>query len=173
MKIKLAFIVSVVVLITGAAACSFSTANLSSLKVSKDKDGKQESTSFKSGDTIYGNATISNSMSKVQVKFRLNAEDVAGMTKGETIKGSEVTIDLPGSGLAVYSLPVPAGVKSGKYTLVADMINDAGEKKDGKSVTISIEGSAAATAAPSAKDDKDSNKNDDKDASKDDDKDDN
>jgi len=169
-KSRLAFFISVSVLAFTAMACNMSTANMSSLKVSKDKDGKQESTSFKSGDTIYANATISNSISKVQVKFRLNAEDVAGMAKGETVKGSEVTIDLPSSGNAIYSLPIPVGVKSGKFTLVADMMNDAGEKKDGKSATLTIEGSAAAPAAPAAKDDN-ANKSDKKDATKDEDKD--
>lgn len=140
-----------------ALACNMSTANLSSLKTSKDKEGKQESTAFKAGDTIYGNAVVANSMSKVTVKYKLVADDVPGMKKGDTVKGSEVSIDLPSSGTANYSLPIPSGAPSGKFTLVADMHDEAGERKDGKTVNITIEGSSASTPAakPPAGDDVD------------------
>lgn len=141
-----------------------STANMSSLTVSKDKDGKQASTSFKSGDTIYSVATISNAPGKVSVKFNLTADDVTGMTKGELVKGSDVNIDLPSSGTATYSLPIPNGVPSGKYILTADMHNEAGEKKDGKTATLDIQGSKADNSSKSDDDSDDSDKKtDDKD----------
>ena len=41
-------------------ACSASTANISSLKLATDEDGKNETTSFKPGDTVYALAAISN-----------------------------------------------------------------------------------------------------------------
>ncbi len=90
-------------------ACSLSTANMSSFKTSSDKDGKTETTSFKGGDTINAQAVIANSISKVTVKFALVVEDVKGMTKGETVKGSDVKVELPSSGTATYSLPIPMG----------------------------------------------------------------
>jgi len=150
-------------------ACSFSTANLSSFKTSKDADGKQEATTFKAGETIYANAIVSNSPGKVSVKISLTADDAPGMKKGETVKGSEVKIDLPGSGTAKYSLPIPANLASGKFTVVADMLNENGEKKDGKSVAISIEGGAAPPATDTKADDKSADKDKSKDKDKDED----
>lgn len=140
-KFQLAFSIAAVFVI--GIACNMSTANMSSLTVSTDKEGKQPTTSFKSGDTIYSVATISNAGSKVSVKFNLTADDVTGMTKGELIKGSDVNIDLPGSGTATYSLPIPNGVPSGKYILTADMHNDTGEKKDSRTTTLDIQGTKA------------------------------
>ena len=126
-------------LIVIALACNMSTANMSSLKVSKDKEGKQETTTFKPGETIYAVATISNSPGKTTTKFRLKADEVSGMTKGDVIPGSEVQVELPaGSGTAMYSLPIPASVKGGTFTLEADMHNETGEKKDGKTSPVTI-----------------------------------
>lgn len=122
--------------------CNFSTANLSSLTTSKDKAGKESSSSFKSGDTLFGQAVVSNNPGKVKVKLYLVAEDAKGLTKGETLKGSEVSVDLDGDGTASYSVPVTEGFPAGNYQLNADMINDAGEKKDSKTAKVTI------TAAP-------------------------
>lgn len=143
MKTKLSIILS---LVTFAAACSFSTASMSSFKTSKDKDGKTEATTFKGGETLYANAIISGSMSKTTTKIYLQDD------KNKLVPGTEVKIDLPSSGTAQYNLPLPASVPGGKYTVFAEMLDDKGEKKDTKSVAITIE--AAPAAAPSA--DKDS-----------------
>lgn len=152
MKNKFQLIVSISALLAVSIACSFSTANMSSFKVGKEKDVKTEATTFKAGDTIHGAAEISNSMSEVTVKFQLTADDVSGMKKGDMLKGSNVDVKLASSGTATYSLPVPNGVPGGKYILTADMHNEAGEKKDSKSVNITIEGSKAA-APPKFDDD--------------------
>lgn len=144
MKTKLTIFISLVVF---AAACSFSTANMSSFKTSKDKEGKTESTTFKAGETLYANAEISNSMGKTTTKIYLQDD------KGKTMTGSEVKVDLASSGTANYTLPLPMGVAGGKYTVVAEMLDEKGEKKDGKSVAITIE--AAPAPPPAAADDKD------------------
>ena len=128
--------------------CSFSTANMSSLKTATDKEGKKEASSFKAGDTLYGLADISNNPGKVKVKFALVAEDVKGMTKGETLKGSDVTYDMDGSGVAIFSVPVAGGFPGGTYKLNADMINEAGEKKDSKSTTVTVVAAAAPAGEP-------------------------
>lgn len=160
MKKRISILLTIAAVAVAAGACSFSTASMSSFKASKDKEGKQEATSFKAGETIYGNAVISCSMSKTTTRLYLKDE------KGEIVKGSEVKIDLPSSGTANYSLPLPMGVPGGKYTLFAEMLDDKGEKKDTKSVAITIE---AAPAAPPAttKDDAASDVADDDDKSKD------
>ena len=142
MRNTLGAIAAISALIVIALACNASTANMSSLKVSKDKEGTQETTTFKPGETIYAVATISNSPGKTTTKFRLKADEVSGMSKGELIPGSEVVVDLPGSGTATYSLPIPSSVKGGKFTLEADMHNETGEKKDGKTSPVTIEAPA-------------------------------
>ena len=139
MKNTFGAIAAISALIVIVLACNASTANMSSLKVSKDKEGTQETTTFKPGETIYAIATISNSPGKTTTKFRLKADEVSGIAKGEVVPGSEVAVDLPGSGTAVYSLPIPATVKGGKFTLEADMHNETGEKKDGKTSPVTIE----------------------------------
>lgn len=125
-------------LIFVSLACSMSTANLSSLKTSKDKDGKSETASFAPGDTLYGKAAVANNPGKVKVKLYLTAENVKELKQGETLKGSEVTLDIDGDGSANYSVPVSEGFPAGTYKLNADMMNDSGEKKDSKSVNVTI-----------------------------------
>lgn len=165
MKNKFTLLIALTALASIALACSFSTANMSSFKTSKDKDGKQEATTFKAGDTIYANAVISNAGSKTTTRFYLVADaDGPGVKKGETVKGTEVKVDLPSAGTAQYSLPIPAGMSSGKFTLNAEMLDEKGEKKDSKSTSITIEGSAAPAAPPSTSND---NKSTDKDEDED------
>lgn len=112
--------------------CNVSTANLSSLKISKDKEGATETSSFKPGDTVHGKAVVSNNPGKVKVKLALTDP------KGAALSGSEVTLDIDGDGAANYSLPTPEAMPTGSYKLTADMINDAGEKKDSKSASFNI-----------------------------------
>ena len=144
MKTRLFLGTAVAALFMLAAGCSFSTANLSSLKTSTDKEGKTASTSFKTGDTLYANAQVSNNPGTVKVKFTLVVEDVKGMTKGETLKGSEVSVDVKGDGVGQFNVNVVPAFPGGKYKLNADMINEAGEKKDGKSVDVTVTQSAPA-----------------------------
>ena len=121
-----------------AQGCSFSTANMSSLKTSKDEAGKTEASSFTTGDTLYANAQIANNPGKVKVKFSLVAEDVKGLNKGDVLKGSEVSVEIPGDGVAKYNVPVSLGFLAGTYKLNADMMNEAGEKKDSKSANVTV-----------------------------------
>ena len=115
--------------------CSFSTANLSSLETFKDKDGKDKTTSFKAGDTIYGKATISNNPGKVKVNFSL------ADPKGKAISGANVSVDLDKNmNVATYSPPIPPKIEDGTYKLTADMINEAGEKKDSKTTDLTLTG---------------------------------
>lgn len=127
-------------------ACNFSTANLSSLKVGKDKEIKTEAAEFKTGETLYAKADVANNPDKVKVKLYMVAEDAKGIAKGETLKGSEVTLEIPGDGYASYSLPVSPGIPGGKYKLHADMMNDAGEKKDSKTADVTIKQDAPMNA---------------------------
>ncbi len=127
-------------LVCGALACNFSvsTANLSSLKLGKDKEVNTETSSFAPSDTIYAVATVSNAPGAVKVKGRLVIEDVAGETPGP-IPGLEKTLDLPGSGTATYTFtPPPTGFPAGKYKVEVLMLNENGEQKDQKSAGFTV-----------------------------------
>ena len=127
-------------LLVVALACNFSasTANISGLKLGKDKDVSQETTSFGTGDTIYAAAEISNAPGAVKVKGRLVIEEVAGEQSGP-IPGLEKTLDLPGSSTATYTFtPPPDGFPKGKYKVEVIMLNEGGEQKDQKAVSFTI-----------------------------------
>lgn len=132
MKNLQTFSIALCVLVFIALGCSASTANMSSFKVGKDKAVSSESASFKPGDTIYGIATISNNPGKVKVN--LYVADSAG----KTLPGSEVSLNIDGDNTANYSLPLPDSFEPGSYKVNADMLNENGEKKDSKSVGITV-----------------------------------
>lgn len=119
-------------------ACSATTANLSSVKVSKDKSGSPESSSFAAEDTIYVVGTVSNAPGKVKVKGALAFEDVEGQKPGP-IPGLEKTLDLEGSGTATYTFtPPPSGWPAGKYKVEVTLIDDSGKQQDQKSASFTI-----------------------------------
>ena len=121
------------------AGCSVSTANLSSLKLSKDKAGTQESSSFKPTETVYALATVSNNPSKVSVKGRILIEAVEGEKPGP-IPGLETVVELAESGVATYTFSPPqAGWPVGKYKVEVLMMNEENVQKDQKVASFSIE----------------------------------
>jgi len=127
-----------VLLLVVILACSMSTANLSSLKVSKDKAGSSETSTFGPNDTVYVVGTVSNAPGKVKVKGLLAFDEVAGQQPGP-IPGLEKILDLEGSGTATYTFtPPPAGWPKGKYKVEVTLMDDSGAQKDQKSATFTI-----------------------------------
>ena len=128
------------VLVAFALACNFSasTANISSLKLSKDKAASTETASFAAPDTIYAVATISNASEKLKAKGRLSAEQVEGLDAGP-IPGAETTLELPGAATATFTFTPPqGGWPPGRYKVDVLMLNEAGEQKDQKSATFNV-----------------------------------
>ena len=124
---------------TLGSACSFTTANISSLKVSKDKEGTAETNTFAPGDPIYARATVSNVPSKVTLKFRLFTEKVEGQPENSPVSQFDVSIDMPKSGIGTYSLtPPPRGWPVGNYRIEAAMLIESGEQKDQESITFTV-----------------------------------
>src|SRR6185295_10743087 len=97
-------VLTLALLLTIALACNFSasTANISGLKLGKDKNVSTETHSFGPRDTVYALADIANAPGKVKVKGRLIVDDVEGQTKGP-IPGLEDTVELGGSGTAIFT----------------------------------------------------------------------
>jgi hypothetical protein len=121
-------------------ACNFSasTANLSGLKIGKDKEVTSETSSFAAGDTVYALATVSNAPGAVKVKGRLVIDNVEGEQSGP-IPGLEKTLDLPGDGTATFTFSPPAtGWPKGKFKVEAIMLNESGEQKDQKSADFTV-----------------------------------
>lgn len=147
MKTNRISIVALCLVLSVVIGCSFTTANISSFKLAKDKAGNQAASDFKAGDTIYGLAQISNNGGKVKVKFRLLGE------AGDAVKDSEVTVDMEGDGVATYTLTTPQTMKGGNYKVVAEMLTDGNEKKDEKTATFKM------TGAPAAEEKKESDEN--------------
>ena len=121
-------------------ACNFSasTANISGLKLGKDKDVTAETSSFAATDTVYGLATISNAPGAVKVRGRLAIDQVEGEQSGP-IPGLEKTLDLPGSGTATFTFSPPsAGWPKGKYKVEVFLLNENGEQKDQKTADFTV-----------------------------------
>ena len=128
------------VFVFAGLACNFSasTANLSSLKLGKDKDAATETSSFGANDTVYAVATVSNAPGAVKVRGRLVIVDVAGEQPGP-VPGLETTLDLPGSGTATFTFTPPGGGWSkGKHKIEVFMLNEQGEQKDQKSADFTV-----------------------------------
>ncbi|HYX28289.1 MAG TPA: hypothetical protein VE863_06960 [Pyrinomonadaceae bacterium] len=135
---KINFVVSFAILVVVAVACSFSTANISSVKIGKDKTVSTEASTFGPNDTVYAVGTVANAPGAVKVKGLLAVEDVAGQKPGP-ISGLEKTLDLPGSGTATYTFtPPPDGWPAGKYRIEITLMDDSGAQKDQKTVTFTV-----------------------------------
>lgn len=129
------------VLLATALACNFSasTANISSLKISKEKGAATETTTFAPNDTVYAVATISNAPGALKAKGILSAESVEGLEAGP-IPGAQTTLDLPGSATANFTFtPPPTGWPAGRYKVDVHMLDESGEKKDEKSATFTVQ----------------------------------
>ncbi|HKR01411.1 MAG TPA: hypothetical protein VJT09_12110 [Pyrinomonadaceae bacterium] len=122
-----------------SSACSFTTANISSIKLSKDKDGSTQTNTFAPNDSIYTFATVSNVPSKVTLKFRLITESVQGQPENAPVPRFDVSVEIPNDGVGTYSLSPPtAGWPAGKYRIEVGMHVESGEEKDHEAVTFTV-----------------------------------
>lgn len=133
-----------------ACKFSFTTANIGSLKLSKDKNAGTTTSSFGPRDTVYALAEISNAPSKMKLKGRLLVDNVEGYQSGTPVPGAETTLDLPGSATGTFTFtPNSGGWPNGTYKVEVSLINEDGEQKDQKTETFTVSGNTAAkTNAP-------------------------
>ena len=127
-------------LLTITVACSFSasTANISSVKLGKDKSVTAETGAFAPDDTIYAVAEISNAPGKVKVTGRLAVDDVPGQQSGP-IPGLAKDLDLDGSGTATFTFSPPtAGWPKGKYKMEVLLFNEDGKQNDQKTASFTV-----------------------------------
>jgi hypothetical protein len=127
------------VALTIASACSFTTANIRSLKLYKDKEGTIEADTFAPSDSIYAKAIVANVPSKVTIKFRLITEKVEGQPENAPVPRFDTTVEMPRDGIATYTLSPPtAGWPAGKYRIEAAMLIESGEQKDFKAASYTV-----------------------------------
>ncbi len=137
---RLNFMLSAGFVLVVVLACKFSatTANISSLKLGKDKTVTNQTSTFEPDDPIYALAEISNAAEKLKVKGRLAIEDVEGQKSGP-VPGLEDDVELPGSGTATFTFTPPkSGWPKGKYKVEVIMFNEAGDQKDQKTATFTV-----------------------------------
>ncbi|HEY0407190.1 MAG TPA: hypothetical protein VGC89_15770 [Pyrinomonadaceae bacterium] len=131
----------IVLATTLACKFSFTTANISSLKISKDKDGGSTASSFSPEDKVYALATVSNAPDKMKLKGRLLIDNIEGQKQGDPVPGAETTLDLPGSATGTFTFtPTGGGWPKGSYKVEVSLINEEGEQKDQKMETFSVSG---------------------------------
>ena len=119
-------------------ACGATTANISNLKLSSDKAGKNETKTFKPGDEIYTVGQISNNGGKVDVKWRIVYDE--GDKAGQPVPGAEKTLEAEGDQPFVFWITLPpAGFPNGRYKSEVSMMYS-GEQKDQKSATFEVSG---------------------------------
>jgi hypothetical protein len=141
MKTKSGFLLAIGLFIGVVLACNATTANISSLKVSTDEEGKNESKSFKPGDKVYAVANIANNVGKVKAKFRVLYDKVEGETAGSVVQGAEKTLDIEGSRPAIFWITLPpSGFNNGRYKMEVSMLTENGEQKDQKTDTFEVTG---------------------------------
>jgi hypothetical protein len=141
-KVRRSTLIGLTLLLSAVAGCKVSctTANISSLTFSKDKEGNVQTKEFAPTDTVFAKATVSNSGSKVTLKFSLFAEKAEGLAENTHVTEADFSIDLPGSGYGLYHVsPPPRGWPAGRYRIEVVMLYN-GEQKDKKADTFTVSG---------------------------------
>lgn len=139
-------------MLSAVLACSFSatTANISSLKLSKDEGAKTETSDFKPSDVVYAVAQISNTSDKHKVKARVLYDDVRGQDSGKVVPGLETSLDVPGAVPVTLNFTGPGkNWMAGRYKVEVTMSDDAGKQIDQKTATFTVTGGSSSGGAAS------------------------
>jgi hypothetical protein len=140
LKTKLTAVLALGLLVAVLLACNMTTANIRSLKISKDEAAKTEASNFQPGDKVYAVADIANNSGKVEAKFRVLYDNVEGQTAGQLVQGAEKTLEVDGSRPAIFWITLPPqGFDNGRYKVEVTMVSN-GVEKDKKSSTFEVSG---------------------------------
>lgn len=150
MKQKTILMAALAVLAFTFSACSFSTANISSLNFGKNDTAKPAVTSFNAGEKVYAVAVVSNSIGKHKLKFNLKTDNVQGKAKDEVAAKTEVNVDGDSEAFFSFNVGFP-----GDYSVEAILVDDQGKEISKKSGTFKVTGSVP--SAPPADETSDGN----------------
>jgi hypothetical protein len=145
MKNKINSIFGLGFLILASMACnfSFSTANLSEIKLGKDKNASGAATTFKPDDEIFAVSAINNAMSKSKVKFRLTFDKAEGAQTGAVAYKLEKEMEVEGSREIWFNFSVPGGFAPGSYKIEAVLSGEDGKELDRKTSSFGIAGESS------------------------------
>lgn len=154
---------SAIALLLATTACgSFSTANLKDLRLSKDKDGDDETTVYAPDDTFYVIGTLANAPDDTVVTATWIATDAEGLDKDEEIESVEKE---SGSAELTFKLTNDQDWPLGEYEVKVEL-NDEVVK------TLEFEVTEDGEESSDSDEDEDSNDDEDKDSDEDSDEDD-
>jgi hypothetical protein len=135
MKTKNISIMVLAFLAFALSACSFTTANLSSLDFGKNQKAEPTATTFNVGETVFSVAKVSGAMGKYKVKFKVTTPDK---------KSQDKDVDFDGSQGGVFLSFTPA--MPGEFQIEATLVDDAGKEIGKKSGTFTVKGEIPAPA---------------------------
>ena len=150
-KINLMLALGALVFIAMACNASFTTANISSFTFGKNDKAEPATTTFNVGEKVYAVAIVSNAMSKIKVRFKV--ESVSGSQQPPLTQ--EVELASAGRAfLEVTKLP------PGEYKAEAVLFDESGKEIDKKSGTFSVKGGSTETTKPATESNKDADSDD-------------
>lgn len=157
-KINSIFALGILILALMACNFNFTTANLSELKFSKDKDASSPSTNFKPEDEIFAVTAVNNTSSKNKVKFRLLFDKVEGAQTGAVAYKLEKELEVEDSRQVWFTFSVPTGFVPGTYKVEAVLTGEDGKEIDRKTGSFTVAGgNTDKTTKPAAPDSDDTN----------------
>ncbi len=137
------FLIALTALMIVVIGCDMGPSRIDSLKTSKDKDGKESSTTFKNDEPITAIAKLTSFSGKAKVKGYMTAEeDMDGLKKGQTIEGTEKTIEINDDEVAQFTFSLGENFPAGKYKITAELLAEEGKVQNSQSVEITIQKSA-------------------------------
>ncbi len=153
MKNKINTLIAISVLIFIAMACnaSFTTANISSFNFGKNDKAEPATTTFNVGEKVFAVAIVSNAMSKIKVRFKVES------TSGNSQQPLTKEVELEGAGRAFLEL---TNLPSGEYKAEAVLFDDSGKEIDKKSGSFTVKGGSTETTKPSSDSNKDADSED-------------
>jgi hypothetical protein len=151
MKTKNITIIALFLLAGLLSACSFTTANLSSLEFGKNQKAEPTATTFNVGETVFSVAKVSAAIGKLKIKFKVTTPDKKSQDKDVDFDGSQ------GGAFLSFAPTMP-----GEYTIDAALVDEAGKEIGKKSGKFTVKGEAPAPAEPKKDDDTEHSESDDK-----------
>ena len=163
---KFNFLCVLVILTLTSLACNFSTstANLSDVKLGKDKDASSPMTSFNANDEIFVVTGVNSAIGKNKVKFRVLFDKVDGSPTGTVAYKLEKEMDVEGSRAVWFNFSMPGGFAPGSYKTEVILTNEEGKELERKNGSFTITGNAkpktTETEKPETKDEESSSSDD-------------
>jgi hypothetical protein len=137
---KINFLSAFGILILVSLACSFSTANLSEIKLGKDNSATNPGTKFKPEDEIFVVTSVNNAGGKNKVRFRILFDEVEGAKSGALAYKAEKELEVEGSREIYFAFEVESGIVAGSYQAEVVLLGEDGKEHDRKTATFTVGG---------------------------------